>query len=178
MVLDIIKPKHGSVYNQYLENTVEYIKQKDKEKVHKLKLYNTIVGKKLFFVTITFPPSTVPIQCLVDTGASNSLLHQSIVNKLDLPIKPTSMRMATATGTSTNIITGTSHLTFQMRDVTNNSQLHCTNFIITKKLNGMNCILGAEFLLDDTRVLSISRTHLVITDGTMKYCIPISSEHD
>ena len=41
----------------------------------------------------------------------------------------------------------------------------------------MQCILGAEFLLDEKRVLSISASNLIVSDTVRKYAIPISSEN-
>jgi len=109
-----IKPDPATPEADYIEATIAYIKQKHKESTKKVTLYSTNIGRKLYFVTITFPPSTEPVLCLVDTGASNSLLHQSITKKLSLPVTPTSMRMSTAAGTSSNIIVGTSHRKFQL----------------------------------------------------------------
>ena len=172
-----IKPNPATPEADYIEATIAYIKQKSKESAKKVTLYSTNVGRKLYFVTITFPPSTEPVLCLVDTGASNSLLHQSVTQKLSLPVTPTSMRMSTAAGTSSNIIVGTSHRKFQLTSAKDEKASFCTNFIVTNKLNGMQCILGAEFLLDEKRVLSISASNLIVSDTVRKYAIPISSEN-
>ena len=132
-LVQAIKPIENSAYDQYIDSTIAFIKSKSKKNSKNAKLYNAIVGKKLFFVMAIFPNAKEAIPCLVDTGASNSLLHQSVVSKLDLPIKPTSMRIATATGTSSNIISGTSHLTFQLLNQQKHPTKFCTNFIVTKK---------------------------------------------
>jgi hypothetical protein len=87
------------------------------------------------------------------------------------------MQMATATGTSSNIIMGTCHLTFQLTSNTGQNISYCTNFIVARKLNGMQCILGAEFLLDEQRVLSISATRIITQKMHTKYFIPIISEN-
>ncbi len=126
----------------------------------------------------SFPTSAELIPCLIDTGASNSLLHQSVIAKLNLPIQPTSMKMSTATGTSNDIITGTSHLTFQLIDHNGHEKRFCTNFIVTKKLNGMQCILGAEFLLDQTKVISISAAGIIVQKDDIKSLIPMIADKE
>jgi len=177
-LVQAIKPTENSAYDKYIDSTIAFVKSKSKENSRKAKLYNAIVGKKLFFVMAIFPNAKEAIPCLVDTGASNSLLHQSVVNKLDLPMKPTSMKIATATGTSSSIITGTSHLTFQLLNQQNHTTKFCTNFIITKKLNNMQCILGAEFLLDESKVLSISASGLLVINDDQRFHIPFQTDKE
>ena len=177
-LVQAIKPKENLAYDRYIDSSIAFVKSKSKENSKNAKLYQAIVGKKLFFVMAIFPNAKEAIPCLVDTGASNSLLHQSVVSKLDLPMKPTSMRIATATGTSSSIITGTSHLTFQLLNQQKHPTKFCTNFIITKKLNGMQCILGAEFLLDESKVLSISASGLLVINDDKRFHIPITTDKE
>ncbi len=54
----------------------------------------------------------------------------------------------------------------------------CTNFIVTKKLNGMQCILGAEFLLDESKVISISATGLLVINNDQRFHIPIQADKE
>ena len=178
LVQKCIKPPENSSYDQFLDSTISFVKQKAKESLRNAKLFNTIVGKKLYFVMASFPASAELIPCLIDTGASNSLLHQSVIAKLNLPIQPTSMKMSTATGTSNDIITGTSHLTFQLIDHNGHEKRFCTNFIVTKKLNGMQCILGAEFLLDQTKVISISAAGIIVQKDDIKSLIPMIADKE
>ncbi len=177
LVSKIANPIPDSPEDIYLSSTIEYIKKKAAQSSKKVKLFNTYVGKKLFYVNMTIPPHADEILCLIDTGASNSLLHYKIAENFQLKIKPTNMQMATATGTSSNIIMGTCHLTFQLTSNTGQNISYCTNFIVARKLNGMQCILGAEFLLDEQRVLSISATRIITQKMHTKYFIPIISEN-
>ena len=176
LVTKIVKPIPNSPEDIYLDQTIEFIKKKAAQNHKKVKLFNVNIGQKLSYVTITIPPHTDNILCLVDTGASNSLLHYKIAEKLQLKVKPTSMQMATATGTSSNAIIGTCHLTFQMLDQTGQAVSYCTNFIVARKLNGMQCILGAEFLLDESRVVSISAAKLTVQKLHTKYIVPITTD--
>jgi hypothetical protein len=176
LVSKIAKPTPNSPEDKYMDETIEFIKKKAAQQNKKIKLYHTHVGKKLFYVNMTIPPHTDNILCLVDTGASNSLLHYKIAKKLQLKVKPTSMQMATATGTSSNIIMGTCHLTFQIISSTGQPVSFCTNFIVARKLNGMQCILGAEFLLDESRVVSISATKIIVQKLHTKYVIPVTTD--
>ncbi len=61
-----------------------------------------------------YPTREEKFKALVDTGASNSLIHESVAEKLNINITPTTMRLSTATGSSTNAITGTTHLNFNL----------------------------------------------------------------
>ena len=177
LVSRIIKPIPNSLEDIYIDSTIKHIKSKATENAKKLRLFNTNVGKKLYYVYMTLPPSEERILCLVDTGASNSLLHYKIAEKLQLEVKRANMQIATATGTSGNIITGTSHQKFRLFTSNHKHVEFCTNFIVTKKLNGMQCILGAEFLLDEKRVIAISASKLTAQFANEKFTIPVFSDH-
>ncbi len=81
LVSKIAKPIPNSPEDKYLDETIEFIKKKAAQQNKKVKLFHTHVGKKLFHVNMTIPPHTDNILCLVDTGASNSLLHYKIAEK-------------------------------------------------------------------------------------------------
>ena len=89
------------------------------------------------------------VGALIDTGAANSLLHESVVQKYKIPYEPVSLRLCTANGFDDNAIIGKCHLKFIFHDSNNNQMTRCTNFIISKKLNNLECILGAEFLFSE-----------------------------
>jgi len=176
LVTQIINPEENSRQAEYIDATIKYIKKQGEETTKKLKLFNVNVGRNLFFINVQFPPSEEIVTCLVDTGASNSLLHESVVKRLKLPVEPTNMKISTATCTSSDVIVGTSHLKFRLRTENDNSVEFCSNFVITNKLNGLECILGAEFLLDEERVVSISASKLVVKYNSLYYMLPITSE--
>ena len=83
LVTRLIKPAPNSPEDMYLNNTIEYVKKKAAQSAKKVKLYNTNVGKKLYYVNMTIPPHTDEILCLIDTGASNSLLHSIKLSRDD-----------------------------------------------------------------------------------------------
>ncbi len=80
----------------------------------------------LFFLGLLI--STEKFKALVDTGASNSLIHESVAEKLNINITPTTMRLSTATGSSTNAITGTTHLNFNLSPDNVIPTTFCTHF--------------------------------------------------
>jgi len=120
-----------------------------------------------------FPPSKEVFNALIDTGALNSLIHSSVVNRLNIPITPTQLRLATATGSSSTAITGSAHIKFQMETKDHVNISFCTQFIASSMLNGLQLILGAEFLLDNTKITSISTTALKIIFNDNKYLITL-----
>jgi hypothetical protein len=157
----------------YINSTIEFLKNRQKQKVAETKLNNSTIGNKLYFVKVMFPPCTEVFNALIDTGASNSLIHSSIVERLKILIKPTQLRLATATGSSSTAITGSAHIKFQMETKDHVNISFCTQFIVSSMLNGLQLILGAEFLLDDTKVTSISTTALKIIFNDYKYLITL-----
>jgi hypothetical protein len=98
----------------------------------------------------------------VDTGAANSLLHTSVVNKLGLKYTPIQLTLATATGLDKNAIKGIVHLKFGLITETGDKILCCTNFLVSSKLNGLESILGSEFLFDSQDVESVGRKAMTI----------------
>jgi hypothetical protein len=98
------------------------------------------------------PPLQESIQCLVDTGAANSLLHSDIAKQLPVQIQATSIKLVTATGSSNTAVQGIAHIHFKLSNsAKKNSNLFCTTFIITNQLNELQAILGAEFLFNSKK---------------------------
>ena len=52
-------------------------------------------------------------------------------------------------GVDDNTIVGKCHLKFVLHDLNDKQMTRCTNFIISKKLNNLEGILGAEFLFSE-----------------------------
>jgi len=110
LVNDFINPLPASDMYEYIENTIRYLKDQARGKVLAARLNNINIGTSLTFVPLYINPRAEPIQCLVDTGAANSLLHSDIASELRLPVQPASIRLVTATGTSDTAIQGISHV--------------------------------------------------------------------
>ncbi|MFN9906872.1 MAG: retropepsin-like aspartic protease, partial [bacterium] len=140
-LMQLAKPSEGSHIDMYLDSTIKFVKEKQRKKANAVSLNNAAFGNNLYFVDITFPPSTEKFKALVDTGASNSLIHESVAEKLNINITPTTMRLSTATGSSTNAITGTTHLNFNLSPDNIIPTTFCTHFIVTTKLNNLQAIL-------------------------------------
>jgi hypothetical protein len=64
-----------------------------------------------------------------------------------------------------------------MRTTKNKIVSTCINFIVTDKLNGMDCIIGADFLMDEKNVKSVSNMNLVYKDDRGSHRIKISDEN-
>ena len=52
----------------------------------------------------------------------------------------------------------------------------CINFIVTDKLNGMDCIIGADFLMDDKNVTGVSNMNIIYKDERGSHRVKISDE--
>jgi hypothetical protein len=103
------------------------------------------------------------VQALVDTGAANSLIHTKTANRLGIKYEPCKMTICTATGTDTESVKGIAHTKILMRTTKNKIVTACINFIVTDKLNGMDCIIGADFLMDEKNVTGVSNMNIVWT---------------
>jgi len=114
LVQEVVNPKPDSNMSRYIDATIEFLKNRQRQKVAETKLNNSTIGRKLYFVKVMFPPCKEVFHALIDTGASNSLIHSSVIDRLKIPITPTNLTLATATGTNSTAITGTAHIKFQM----------------------------------------------------------------
>jgi len=169
LVQEIVHPAEGSKMSKYYETTVQFLKEQKKSRAKKAlvrvtKAHARELGKQLHFVKCATwgkdPYSGVEFSALVDTGAANSLVHIAIVERLGLAYQPIKLTLCTATGRDETSIKGMIHLKFALKTRVGKTLVCCTNFIVTSKLNGLQSIIGAEFLFDDDRVQSISKDSL------------------
>ena len=72
------------------------------------------------------------------------------------------MRLCTASGFDDKAIIGKSHSQFILHSKNDKKMLCCTNFIITKKLNDLQAILGAEFLFNENRTIMLQKNEITI----------------
>ena len=85
--MQLARPSEGSHIDMYLDSTIKFVKEKQRKKANEVRLNNAAFGNNLYFVDITFPPSTEKFKALVDTGASNSLIHESVAEKLNIAVQ-------------------------------------------------------------------------------------------
>ena len=52
----------------------------------------------------------------------------------------------------------------------------CTNFIISKKLNNLECILGAEFLFSEEKTITLDKSKLTINEKNISFQTTIFSD--
>ncbi len=71
------------------------------------------------------------------------------------------MTICTATGTDTESIKGIAHLKFRLKTTRNEIIETCVNFIVTEKLNDLQCILGADFLMNSGKVTGVSHNSII-----------------
>jgi dUTPase len=182
LIHDIVYPKEGSRMQKYYQATVDFLKQQKRNRTAKeskkiTRAYFSELGKKLYFVKcrtwIRHPAMSGEFRALIDTGASNSLIHTSVASRLGIEYQPAKMTLATATGLDSESVKGIAHLKFALLSKSGSAIHCCANFIVSSKLNGLQSIVGAEFLFDDDRVKSIGRTALTMTDGQTDYEVDI-----
>ncbi len=163
MVNNFISPLPGSDIATYIEQTIQFLKTQHKEKAVAARVNNIHINRTLPFVSMKISPLQESIQCLVDTGAANSLLHCDIAKQLPIKIQATSIKLVTATGSSSTAVQGIAHIYFELSSsATKTANLYCTTFIVTNQLNGLQAMLGAEFLLNPNKVSSISASKLAL----------------
>ena len=156
-----------------------YLKNKLKDKVKKVNINAIGLGESLFFAKLCLTDNNNThntVQALIDNGAANSLLHESIVQKYKIPYEPVSLRLCTANGFDDNAIIGKCHLKFIFHDSNNNQMARCTNFNISKKLNNLECILGAEFLFSDDKTITLDKNNLAIAEKEVSFVTKIFSD--
>ena len=138
MINEYVYPPEKSIISEYYNSTIEFLKEKLRSKNKKVQVNLAVMKSDLYFTKICFKNkygSHEAINALLDTGASNSLINESMACRLNLDFEPLSMRLCTASGFDDNAIIGKSHAQFILHSTNDNKMLCCTNFIITKKLN-------------------------------------------
>ena len=61
---------------------------------------------------------------------------------------------------------------FALHDKTGISRVFCTNFVISKKINKLDAIIGAEFLFANDRTIMLNKQNLVLDS----HIIPMYSD--
>jgi actin-related protein len=174
-IVNTVRPEPNTPMYSYLDSTIKHLKDLQKKKGQTIELNSCIIGSNLFFLQMIVNDLQLNIPTLVDTGATNSLIHSSLASKLKLKVHPISMKLSTATGVSSTAIKGLTHAKMSFKLDTGKLAHFNTIFIVSDQLNGLQAILGAEFLLDESRVKHISGSAITAysTQSTVK--IPIIS---
>ena len=179
LINEIIYPNESSPRGKYIQASIDKLKEQAKKKNKKIKINQLFVNRKLYFMNICFPHKENfdgNIHCLVDTGAANSLIHSSIVHELKIPFEPCQMTICTATGTDAHSIKGIAHVKVKIKTTRKKIIQTCVNFIVTEKLNGLQCIIGADFLMDNEYVAGISGDNLIWRTPSESHRIRIADE--
>jgi hypothetical protein len=179
LVTEIIYPIEGSPRDEYIKETINQLKQQSKKKSKTMKLNQLFVNRQLYFVNICLYSEIkgdTNVKAFVDTGAANSLIHLNIVEKFKIDYEPCKMVICTATGSDTESIKGIAHVKFRMRSTRNRVIETCANFIVTEKLNRLDCILGADFLIDENKISSVAQNSIVWRNKDATHRIRIADE--
>jgi hypothetical protein len=179
LINEIIYPKEGSARERYLKETIDTLKENSKKKAKKLKLNQLFVNRKLYYINMCIQPGEnvkgdTNINALVDTGAANSLIHMDIAKKFNLKYEKCRMTICTATGTDTESIKGIAHIKFRLKTTRNEIIETCANFIVTEKLNDLQCILGADFLMNSGKVTGVSPNSIIWKGQERTYRVKIA----
>jgi len=113
LVQNIIHPPENSAMDSYINASIEYLKAQHRLKAKSACLNVTNLESTLYFVDVSFPPSTFKIKCLVDTGASHTIIHHNIISRLNIAYKPLRIKLKTATGVSDTAVKGVTHTVFK-----------------------------------------------------------------
>jgi hypothetical protein len=171
-IVDTVKPEPNSATDIFISASIQYLKEQQRKK--SVTLNNSFsLGSHLPFADILFNNQPLKVKALLDSGATNSLIHTSFARKLKLKVTPCNMSLNTANGSSQNAIKGIAHVTFHLLTSQKEKISFCTNLIVTTQLNGLQAIIGAEFLLDPQRVKSISGKILTVVSKNKDYDIPV-----
>ncbi|RPH78852.1 MAG: hypothetical protein EHM77_06535, partial [Planctomycetaceae bacterium] len=174
MIRDKVFPNLGTKMDIYFDSTIRFLKEKAKEKTQNLKVNYKKLNKKLYFMINSIGNKS--FNSLIDTGAANSLIHAKLANRLNLSYEPTKMTLMTATGTSEDAILGIAHTTVDMYTEEEVGIVICVDFIVTTQLNGLDAILGAEFLFNTPELKGLDNEGLNWTVEDRKYRTPIFEE--
>jgi hypothetical protein len=178
----IIYPPENSDRERYMMRSIEDLKARAKTKNKTVKLNQLLINRKLYFMNICIctkemDSTDTNIQALVDTEAANSLIHTKTASRLGIKYEACKMTICTATGTDTESVKGIAHTKILMRTTKYKIESICVNFIVIDKLNGMDCIIGADFLKDDKNVAGVSNMNLIYKDERGSHRVKISDQN-
>jgi hypothetical protein len=188
-VQNIVFPTENSLMDKYIYQTIVALKnakqEKAKEKAQKKKGKNSVsvnvsdLGSELFFTKCHIGNDNEngnTFSALADTGATNSLMHTSVAHRLNIEYKPLKIGISTATGVDNDAVKGISHIRFKLKATDGREIICCANFIISSRLNGLEAILGNEFLLKNENIDSIKLDSIRIKNGDEIVSVPLVSD--
>jgi hypothetical protein len=103
-------------------------------------------------------------------------MHTSVAHRLNIEYKPFKIGISTATGVDNDAVKGISHIRFKLKATDGREIICCVNFIISSRLNGLEAILGNEFLLKNENIDSIKLDSIRIKNGNEIVSVPLVSD--
>jgi hypothetical protein len=141
-VQDIAYPQANSIMDKYIKQTIDFMKSAKKARVdekNKKKIKNNSVkvvpetetqetpvvsvntctlGNSLYLLVCQWETDNYayyPFNTLADTGATNSLIHISVVDKYKIPFEPMILGLSTCGSVDDNAIRGIAHMRIKLR---------------------------------------------------------------
>ena len=175
-------------FNSYIDNKIKEITTIKKQKALVNETYTSINVCNTTLNTVEESSAIKPLQmamvtihtwkilALVDTGASSSLMHCTLANKIMQAMNPneftyklTDMNLKCASGSVSSAISGLLTISVTITDCYNNTRLNNIQFMVSKALGDWILIIGNNVLLDDnisTHIynggISINGTHITL----------------
>lgn len=196
LIHDVIYPDKHSDMQRYYDITLDFLKGQSHRKIDKISVNANanIHMHKLLFLDLCFDvPRSVPdhlsapmdtggknsllhehVSALIDTGCERSLLHESVAKKLRISYEPLSLTLCTASGNDKQAVVGKCHLQFITHDHLGRDLLCCNDFVVTKKLNNLQAILGVDFLFKNDRTIAINNYFMQLNYGDIQFKVPVA----
>ena len=76
----------------------------------------------------------------------------------------------------TESVKGVAHIKFRMKSTKNKIIETCANFIVTDMVNDMECIIGADFLMDSNEITGVTKDSIVYKDAEATHRIKIADD--
>ena len=116
---------------------------------------------------------------LVDTGASHSVINESIVFQQNIKYEPTKMKLSTANHENdTNNVTGKIEVPIIMKDERNKDKVFTVKLLMMKNTNRFSVILGADVLFNKSKSSISEKTWTVNQWPWKQIRLPLLAESE
>ena len=171
-----IGPKSRTpAYNQFIDWQLQaYRPKKGKRSKPKEVSVHNIDFSSPSLKLLEFSIGKVPIEALVDTGATHCLMSVDTFRKLNLSFQPMNMPMKVAGGVLQDNIIGLTSVVMTFPSEKGEVKLP-TDFLVAHATNGYQAIVGASILMNHEIVLAITPSYLCLTEEYGNFNAPLKS---
>ncbi len=156
------RPNH---YNQLLDRLLQLSNPAKRKhlKTTTVTLNSITPSSANHLKSLTITICKTNINALIDTGSTHNLISTTLFQTFNnIPFTSLKMNMKVAGNTLKNNIIGETTLPTIIQSPTTTITIPIT-YLIAHALNGYQCILGAELLLDPSVIAAITPNHLLFT---------------